>query len=1623
MIVDNTKILEQVVSGILSHAESHYCDHDIENFCDYIRLFFVQASGDELSSRSISHLYAMVHHHWKLMNQKKPGKNVITIKQMSVAEWFSSSNHTVVQIVAKDMPFLVDSIRMAIAKLGLVNHLMVYMGGMTILRGEDYSIKAVLPFNVSEETLQQYRYDVLCREAPVYVEINNVDDAGTIKLIEQTLTETMRDVDCAVTDWSAMKAKMQDIISEIADYSAFLENDTVKESVAYLKWLLEDHFTFLGVREYRVTGEDDSLALELVKRSGLGVLKDEARSKKIRLFAELPSDVQKLMLTNKHLLVITKTNTRSTVHRTGYTDYIGIKKFNEDGVLIGEVRFIGLYTSTAYLASPYTVPILRKKVSRVFQKSGFPYRSHAGKDLAHILTSLPRDDLFQASVKELLEMSLGVLHMQDRRIVRLFIRKDVYQRFLSALVYLPRDVFSMNLIHEMGDILQSEFEGTEVDLSTQLTSSRLVQIHYVIRVSSRQTINFDHSKLQQKLIMAAQTWTDKFKILLSERFSEARARSLESRYSNSFPAGYMEHFTPIDAIKDMENIEALSKSERDLHLSTYRPDDSDMSIIRFKLYRFHETVPLSDVLPMLENFGLRVIAENPYQLVFDKKSSVWINDFMLEHKDKLPIDLNEVRDVFQSAFFHVWSGKADNDALNTLTILSRQNWNQVFMLRAYVKYLKQVGVAYSQSYIIDSMLRYPKISSLMVKYFESRFSPGIAKRQREKMMSALENDFQSALDSVEKLDDDRILRRVFHTIKATVRTNYFFESVAKGHAALSLKFSSKDVPLMVKPYPAVEIFVYSTTIEGIHLRFDKVARGGLRWSSRPEDFRTEVLDLSKAQQVKNALIVPAGAKGGFVPKNIPANSPRDHAMKLGVQAYKLFINALLDSVDNLDGDVVSGQPSIVAYDGEDPYLVVAADKGTATFSDIANQIASERGFWLDDAFASGGSTGYDHKKIGITAKGAWVSAARHFQEQGLRIEDTEFTLVGIGDMGGDVFGNGLLLSKKIKLVAAFNHRHIFIDPNPKDLESHFDERQRLFDLPGSSWSDYNTHLLSPGGGVFLRTDKRISLSPEARAALGVEQSEFVPSDLIKAVLSAPVDMIWNGGIGTFVKASSETHADVGDRHNDEIRINAGELRAKVFCEGGNLGLTQEARIEYALSGGQINTDFIDNSAGVDCSDHEVNLKILLNSVVRQGGMSMKKRNQLLKRLTNEVSESVLLNNYIQNRLIAQTAYTSVRDMNSFIGYISQKEDEGLLDRGLSSLPSNDELRSRKASGKGLTRPEVSTLIALSKNIINDKLKASGVTENSYYEKYIQMAFPASLARRYLPVMKSHRLKQEIICNQLSNQLVTYMGYGFLYSMHNELDVEIEHIVNAYSVVIEVFNLPGLINQIREMDYVVDVRTQSYIKDRIVMLMRRAIRWLIHFTDNFSDIDSVIAIFKQYINGFYRRLPKLLQGKDHEQYLRSYNRLQQAGVNPVFANKVALMPYLYHALIVIDASRKTSMDIAHVSRFYFELIQQLDLIWFREAMDSYTVTNHWTALAKSSCKSDLDMFQSHLTIGSLQSVKKIKNASLLAKEWVIENKEFHSNWNKILDQLRTSETVDFAVVTVAMKTLSDLAAEY
>ncbi|MFE9462077.1 NAD-glutamate dehydrogenase [Streptomyces virginiae] len=1605
---------------------------DRDAVLSYLQRYYLHTAPEDLTDRDPEDVFGAALSHYRLAENRPQGTANVRVHTPTVEENGWTSSHSVVEVVTDDMPFLVDSVTNELSRQGRGIHVVIHPQ-VVVRRDVTGKLIEILGPDCDAHGPRTARPHDSLVESWIHVEIDRETDRADLKQINADLLRVLSDVRESVEDWEKMRDAALRIAEGLPDEPTApdLREYELEEARELLRWLADDHFTFLGYREYNLVDGD---SLSAVPGTGLGILRsDPHHSGKddghpvSPSFNRLPADARAKAREHR-LLVLTKANSRSTVHRPSYLDYVGVKKFDADGNVIGERRFLGLFSSAAYTESVRRVPVIRRKVAEVLERAGFSPASHDGRDLTQILETYPRDELFQTPVDQLQSIVTSVLYLQERRRLRLYLRQDEYGRYYSALVYLPRDRFTTGVRLRLMDILREELGGISVDFTAWNTESILSRIHFVIRVPQGTELpvltDGDVERIEGRLVEAARSWADGFDQALNAELGEERAAELLRRYGTAFSEGYKADHSPRAAVADLVHLEKLRGSDKDFALSLYEPVGAGPGERRFKIYRAGEQVSLSAVLPVLQRLGVEVTDERPYELRCADRTNAWIYDFGLRLSAG---DLgDDARERFQDAFAAVWNGQAENDNFNSLVLSAGLTWRQAVVLRAYAKYLRQAGSTFSQDYMEDTLRNNVHTTRLLVSLFEARMSP-VRQAAGSELVDAMLEELDGALDQVASLDEDRILRAFLTLIKATLRTNFFqLDSQGEQHAYVSMKFDPQAIPDLPAPRPAYEIWVYSPRVEGVHLRFGKVARGGLRWSDRREDFRTEILGLVKAQMVKNTVIVPVGAKGGFVAKNLPDPSvDRDAWLAEGIASYKIFISALLDITDNMVAGEVVPPRSVVRHDEDDTYLVVAADKGTATFSDIANGVAESYGFWLGDAFASGGSAGYDHKGMGITARGAWESVKRHFRELGHDTQTQDFTVVGVGDMSGDVFGNGMLLSEHIRLVAAFDHRHIFIDPTP-DAAVSYAERRRLFELPRSSWADYDTSLLSTGGGIHPRSAKSIPVNAHVREALGIETgvTKMTPADLMKAILQSPVDLLWNGGIGTYVKATSETHADVGDKANDAIRVNGCDVRAQVIGEGGNLGLTQLGRIEFARSGaggegGKVNTDAIDNSAGVDTSDHEVNIKILLNAVVTDGDMTVKQRNKLLAQMTDEVGRLVLRNNYAQNTALANGSAQAPSLLHAQQRFMRRLENAGLLNRELEFLPTDRQIRELLNNGKGLTQPELAVLFAYTKITTADELIATELPDDPYLRRLLFAYFPAALGDKFSEQIDAHALRREIITTVLVNDTVNTGGSTFLHRLREETGASTEEIVRAQLAAREIFGLAEVWDAVEALDNKVAADVQTRVRLHSRRLVERGTRWLLNNRPQPLRITETIAFFGERVAGVWAELPKLVRGADLEWYQLVMDELTGEGVPEELAAKVAGFSSAFPTLDIVAIADRTGVDPLGVAEVYYDLADRLDITQLMDRIIELPRADRWQSMARASIREDLFAAHAALTADVLSVGNGTSTPEERFKAWEEKNAAIIGRARTTLEEIRGSDAFDLANLSVAMRTMRSL----
>ncbi len=1583
----------------------------------FLRQYYRHVPVEDLSERFGADVRGAALSHHELAQQRPQGTALVRAFTPTAEEHgWSAEGRTVVEVVTDDMSFLVDSVTMELHAQGHTVHLVVHPQ-LSVRR----DITGRLVEVIDDEGFAVDDDPDVTRESWMHVEIDRETDPGALREVERALAKVLRDVRESVEDWDRMRTQALDVVRDLEQSPPPLAAEEIEEATDLLRWLADDHFTFLGYREYRLEELDGQDALRALPGTGYGILRgDQDMSGS---FGSLPPLVRAKAREPK-LLVLAKANSKSTVHRPVYLDYVGVKVFGDDGQVVGERRFLGLYSSSAYTESVTRIPVVRQKVDAVLEAAGVAPMSHTGKALMNVLETYPRDELFQTPTEELVPIALAVLHARERRQLRLFVRADAYRRFLSCLVYLPRDRYNTTVRERIAEILKRELGGETVDYTARVSESMLAHLHFVVRPPRGQVMEqrVDVTSLEQMLAEAARSWADAFAAAASSRLGESEGTRLAKRYAASFPEAYKEDYPPETAVQDVLRMEALDGEDEGFDLSLEQSEDCEADEARLKIYRLGTPLSLSRVLPILSAMGVEVVDERPYELVGLSRST-FVYDFGLRFGQTVPA---ETRGLFQEAIAAVWEGHNEADGFNALVLAAGLTWRQAMVLRAYAKYMRQGGSPFAQDYIEEALSQNLDLTRLIVQLFEARFDPGVDAEQRELACSDVEERFHQALDDVASLDHDRILRSYLTVLKATLRTNFYrHDADGRPKEFLSLKLDPRAIPELPEPRPAYEIFVYSPRVEGVHLRFGAVARGGLRWSDRRDDFRTEVLGLVKAQMVKNAVIVPVGAKGGFICKQLPDAGDREAWLAEGKACYRTFISGLLDVTDNLVDGATVPPPGVVRHDGDDAYLVVAADKGTASFSDIANGVSQDYDFWLGDAFASGGSVGYDHKGMGITARGAWESVKRHFREMGVDCQREDFTCVGIGDMSGDVFGNGMLLSRHTRLVAAFDHRHIFLDPAP-DAEASWQERRRLFELPRSSWQDYDEQLISEGGGVWSRTAKSIPVSPQAREVLGLgdDVDRLSPGELMRAILTAPVDLLWNGGIGTYVKSREETHAEVGDKANDAIRVDGADLRCKAVGEGGNLGFTQRGRIEYARrgrggEGGRINADFIDNSAGVDTSDHEVNIKILLDRVVREGTLTTEQRNEFLASMTDEVATLVLRDNYEQNVALASSVLLSPSLLHVHEDWMQRLERGGLLDRALEFLPDSEEVAERVSHNGGLTAPELSVLMAYTKIVLADELLATDLPDDPFLVIDLFEYFPEPMRERYAEQIRAHPLRREIVVTQTVNYLVNGAGITYFHRLSEETGASAEELVRANFVAREIFGSRPFVDAVYAQDNQVPAEVQMQMRVAMRTLVERASRWLVVNRRPPLDSAQTVDFFRTDVQRVMDALPDMLVGAEQAAYDERLGDLVASGVPDDLARATAALPLAYAALHLVETAHRHGTDPLDVGRVHFVLGERLGLTVLADSILRLPRQDRWQAMARAALRDELYAVHGTLTAQVLEHTDPSTSAQDRVGAWQKEESAVVDRAVATLEEICSDGKADLARMSVALRVVRGL----
>ena len=1579
--------------------------------------FYADVSEGDLSAADDGALLGSAMSTWGWLRTRRRGKPKVRVFNPDGETDGWTSPHTVVDIVNDDMPFLVDSVTAEINRQNLSIHSIVH----PIVHVERDRTGRLTRLSETEA-------DGSAPESVMHFEITELRRSGAMEKLREGLEAVLGDVRAAVEDSEAMRRRLAEALAALEESPPPAPEDEIVEARSFLRWLDDGTFTFIGYREHGFARKSGRTGLTRAETSGLGILRDPSRSVLAGWEDGAAPPEAAAYCDEAQPVSVSKANGRSPVHRAVHLDTVMVKRFGRGGRVSGVRIFVGVFTPVVHRQSLADIPMLARKAETTIARSGFPPDSHSGTALLQIIESLPRSDLFQYPDADLLETALGILQIRGSQRVALFTRRDAFNRFVSCLIYVPRERYTSQLRATMRRIVEEGLGARVSVFYLQVSDEAHARLQFIVPTPPGGRLEFDRDAIEKRLAEAGRDWRDTLGQKLTKAYGEAEGLEVHDLYKDAFPASYRERHGAEDALTDIGKVDTVLRTDA-IASDLYRPPGLDESWVHFRVYHPDEQLPLSDVMPMLENMGLRVVGEVGHRIVrANTERQVWLHNFGMQTRDGRTVDLDRVKENFESQFVGVWRGEIENDGFNALVLATGLHWRKIAVLRAYCKYLRQAAIPFSQAYMEATLLSNPEIAEAIVELFEATFDPdsdpdaaGAPNRRRRARMSRIRSRIDAALDAVESLDQDRILRRFLNLVEATLRTNCYQTGADDGPKPyLSFKIDSHAVDDLPQPRPMVEIFVYSPRMEAVHLRGGRIARGGIRWSDRLEDFRTEILGLMKAQMTKNAVIVPTGSKGGFIVKRPPpAEAGRDALTEEGIACYRTMISGLLDLTDNLTPGGVVHPDRVVRRDGEDAYLVAAADKGTATFSDIANDVARGYGFWLDDAFASGGSIGYDHKGMGITARGAWESVKRHFREMGVDIQTEDFTCVGIGDMSGDVFGNGMQRSRHTRLVGAFNHLHIFVDPDPDPARS-LAERKRLFELPRSAWSDYDPELISEGGGVFERGAKSIAVTPGMRHAFDLPPREsLTPNELIQAMIRAPVDLLWLGGIGTYVKAPDETHQEVGDRVNDPVRVDADELRCRVVGEGANLGFTQRGRIVYALDGGRINADFIDNSGGVSTSDREVNIKILLGEALASGRLSRGERDRLLAEMTDDVAIQVLGDNYRQSMALTHLETEGSRSIGEASRLIRALERDGDLDRSFEFLPDEDALKEREAAGLGLTRPELAVLLSYAKLALYDDVLSSDIPDDPSLIRDVPNYFPMPIRARFGDLIPGHRLRREIGATYVANSTINRAGPIFVREVMDRTGAAPAEVVKAYLISRTVFGLSRLWREIEALDNKASAAIQTRLNLDILRLLKRSAIWLLRNGPRPLGIALAIERFESGIGTLARGLSGLIPGATAAEIEREARRAVEAGVPAPLAREVANLGPLYSGCDIVSIASDGDRGVEEVARVYFDLGHRLGLEWLRGCATALPAETEWQSRAAASIVDDLYVQQRALTVRMLEGARRGR-AAAAARGWWKANEQSIAHAESIVTDLRIAGSADLAMLTVANREIRALA---
>jgi glutamate dehydrogenase len=1559
--------------------------------------FTRRMTPEDLEDRAPEELLGVILGAFELADTRGADEFAVRVFEPSATRDGYETSGTVIEVSTPDSPFLYDSVNEELESWGLSVRRVIHPV-IGIERGSDGRIRRIVHVKQAP-----------ARESLMHFELEQDLTEQERAEVEQAIRGVLGDVQLAVGDFDAMRDAVRGMIEIARAGSALYPPEEVAETIAFLEWLLDLNFIFLGYREYELVDEPQGRALVASPGSGLGILSKvdwSAYERPVLLDTIEPN--LRARIEGGDLLIYSKTNRTSTVHRRARMDYIGVRRVSAEGRIVGEARMVGLFTSKAYMEPASKTPLLHRKLQQILDAEDLFEGSHDYKAVVTIFESYPKDELFAASTDELRTQVMGLLHLQESKHIRLFVRRDLYGRSVSLLVAIPRDLFDADKRHRLQDLFLERFQGTTIDYHLSLTEGGLAQLHFTVHVGHGQVPDVSFDELEREVVEIARSWEDRLLERLLAEHGQDEGRRLFERWADRFPDYYKAATAAAAAATDVARIEQLVSGRQPIVIALDNATEEGETLTHVRLYKEGGKVELSDFVPTLESLGLRVVDEWPTTLQGDgDEEERFLHDFGVLGPDHEPLDVDEAGARIAECIAAVWRGECESDSLNRLVVTAGIDWRQVEILRAYRKFHHRVNASFPVEFKNDAFAAHPHVATKLVELFETRFDPW--RRRDPDAIDSLRAAIRADLDAVRSLEHDRVLRNALGVIDATVRTNAYLPS----RASTAFKFRSAEVPEMPKPTPLFEVFVYSPDVEAVHLRAGRVARGGIRWSDRRQDYRTEVLGLLKAQIVKNAVIVPTGAKGGFVLKHTDLEPP---ALKQeATRQYVTFVRSLLELTDNLvDGQIVH-PPHVVVEDEDDPYLVVAADKGTATFSDTANAISAEFGFWLGDAFASGGSTGYDHKKLGITARGAWESVKRHFRELGTDVMNEPIIVVGIGDMSGDVFGNGMLYSNQICLVAAFDHRHVFVDPAPNPALGHA-ERKRLFELPGSSWDDYDRSKISEGGGVWPRTDKSIPISPQARLALGIEAEELAPSQLISALLRAPVDLLYNGGIGTYVKASSESHADADDRVNDELRVDGRELRCRVVAEGGNLGFTQRGRIEFALHGGRINTDFIDNSAGVDTSDHEVNLKILVGLATSRGGLSIDERNELLAQVEDDVVQHVLYDNFLQAQILSQKAATSAQRMEAYEDLMTSLEVEVDLDRDLEALPNGEEMAERRRAGKGMTRPELAVLLAYAKQGLTNALLNSSLPDSAYLERDLRGYFPHEVVERFGGLLNEHPLRRELVAMLVANDVVNSQGITFVSRLVTETGADAADVTRAYRIARDVTGAVERWEAIESLVGSAEPALMDELMAGVDRLVEVAARWYLQHVP--GQLGRAIESHQEPFRTFAEAVTEAAPEAWRQERERAAWALMDRGVPEDVARRHVIEPFMVHGPNVVSASEATGRSIADVTKAFFLVGETMYVDWLEARVGEVSATTRWHRWAAQALEEDLRLLRRRVAERVLTQGGDVSVDEALAA-YVASHRAVLTRLRRFMRGLAHEEASDLAALTVAVRQVRSL----